>query len=145
MSFGTFSYPMPVNEPVLSYGPGTVEKKRLKEVLAELKKQEVDIPMYIGKEVRTNNKKAIRPPHDTKHVLGYFHAGEEKHVHLAIETALAAKQSWADTSWEERAGIFLKAADLLATKYRPYINGVTMLGQSKTVFQAEIDAAERRD
>src|SRR5258705_5258815 len=142
MSIGTFSYPMPVNEPVLSYAPGSAEKKRLKEVLAELKSSETDVPMYIGsKEVRTGKKTAIHPPHEIKHVLGYFNAGEEKHVHQAIEAALAAKESWANTSWETRAGIFLKAADLLATKYRPYINGTTMLGQSKNPFQAEIDAA----
>jgi 1-pyrroline-5-carboxylate dehydrogenase len=142
MSIGTFSYPMPVNEPVLSYLPNSPEKKRLKEVLAELKKQVVDIPMYIGnKEVRTNKKLAIHPPHEISHTLGYFNAGEEKHVQQAIEAALAAKDAWANMSWENRANIFLKAADLLATKYRPYINGCTMLGQSKNVFQAEIDAA----
>ncbi len=142
MSFGTFSYPMPVNEPVLNYGPGSPEKKRLKEVLAELKSQEADVPMYIGsKEVRTNKKVAMHPPHEKAHTLGYFHAGEEKHVHLAIDAALAAKESWAATTWENRANIFLKAADLIATKYRPYINGTTMLGQSKNAFQAEIDSA----
>jgi len=142
MNLGYFSYPMPVNEPVLNYGPGSAEKKRLKEVLAELKNEVIDVPMYIGgKEVRTNNKVAMHPPHEIKHVLGYFHAGEEKHVHLSIEAALAAKESWADMSWENRANIFLKAADLLATKYRPYINGTTMLGQSKNAYQAEIDAA----
>lgn len=142
MSFGTFSYPMPVNEPVLNYGAGSPEKKRLKAVLAELKSQEADVPMYIGsKEVRTNKKIAIHPPHETSHTLGYFHAGEEKHVHQAIEAALAAKESWAATSWENRANIFLKAADLIATKYRPYMNGTTMLGQSKNAYQAEIDSA----
>ncbi len=142
MSFGTFAYPMPANEPVLNYGPGSPEKKRLKEVLAELKSQEADIPMYIGnKEVRTNKKKAIHPPHEISHTLGYFHAGEEKHVYQAIEAALAAKENWAATSWENRANIFLKAADLIATKYRPYMNGTTMLGQSKNAFQAEIDSA----
>ncbi|MBK7289485.1 MAG: L-glutamate gamma-semialdehyde dehydrogenase [Chitinophagaceae bacterium] len=142
MSIGTFSYPMPVNEPILSYAPSSAEKKRLKEVLKELKSSEVDVPMYIGsKEVRTGKKVAMHPPHETKHTLGYFHAGEEKHVHQAIEAALAAKESWENMSWENRAGIFLKAADLLATKYRPYINGTTMLGQSKNAFQAEIDAA----
>jgi len=142
MSTGTFSYPMPVNEPVLSYAPNSPEKKRLKEVLAELKSQEIDVPMYIGsKEVRTNKKIVIHPPHQTKHTLGHFHAGEEKHVYQAIEAALAAKESWENTSWENRANIFLKAADLIATKYRPYMNGTTMLGQSKNVFQAEIDAA----
>jgi len=145
MSIGTFSYPMPVNEPVLSYGPGSAEKKRLKEVLSELKKQEMDIPMYIGsKEVRTNKKVAIRPPHQTKHVLGYFHAGEQKHVEQAIEAALAAKEDWANMSWENRAAIFLKVADLMANKYRPYMNGTTMLGQSKNAYQAEIDAACER-
>jgi 1-pyrroline-5-carboxylate dehydrogenase len=142
MSIGTFSYPMPVNEPVLAYAPGSPERKRLKEVLAELKSTEEDIPMYIGsKEVRTGKKVAIRPPHETSHVLGYFHAGDEKHVNQAIDAALAARESWAQTSWENRAGIFLKAADLMATKYRPYMNGTTMLGQSKNAFQAEIDAA----
>ncbi len=142
MKFGTFQYPMPANEPVLNYGPGSAEKKRLKEVLAELKSQQADVPMYIGgKEVRTNKKVAMHPPHETKHVLGYFHAGEEKHVQQAIDAALAAKDSWAAMSWENRANIFLKAADLIATKYRPYMNGTTMLGQSKNAFQAEIDSA----
>ncbi len=142
MKFGTFQYPMPANEPVLNYGSGSAEKKRLKEVLAELKSQQADVPMYIGgKEVRTNKKVAIYPPHETKHVLGYFHAGEEKHVQQAIDAALAAKDSWAAMSWENRANIFLKAADLIATKYRPYMNGTTMLGQSKNAFQAEIDSA----
>lgn len=142
MSVGTFNYPMPVNEPVLNYAPGSPERKKLKETLAELKSQQVDIPMYIGgKEVRTNKKQAIHPPHELAHTLGYFHAGEEKHVNQAIEAALAAKENWENTSWENRANIFLKAADLLATKYRSYINGTTMLGQSKNAYQAEIDAA----
>ena len=132
MSTGTFSYPLPTNEPVLNYAPGSAEKKRLKEVLKELKSQVADIPQFIGaKEVRSGNKIAIRPPHEKKHVLGYFHKGEEKHVVQAIEAALAVKQHWCSLSWENRAHIFLKAADLLATKYRPYINGTTMLGQSK--------------
>lgn len=142
MQYGNFSYPLPANEPVLSYGPGSAEKKRLKEVLSELKSQQPDIPMYIGsKEVRTKRKIAIHPPHQRNHTLGYFNAGDEKHVQQAIDAALAARESWASLSWENRAGIFLKAADLLATKYRPYINGTTMLGQSKNAFQAEIDAA----
>jgi 1-pyrroline-5-carboxylate dehydrogenase len=142
MSLGTFYYPLPVNEPVLNYGPGSPEKIRLKAALKELKSQVLDIPQYIGlKEVRTGNKIAIHPPHEKKHLLGYFHKGEAKHVQQAIEAALAAKQEWANLSWENRAHIFLKAADLLATKYRPYINAATMLGQSKNAFQAEIDAA----
>jgi len=142
MSLGYFSYPLPVNEPVLNYGPGSAEKKRLKEVLAELKKQQADIPMYIGgKEIRTNKKFSLHPPHDHAHTLGYFHEGESKHVQQAISAALAAKENWAAMSWENRANIFLKAADLIATKYRPYMNGTTMLGQSKNAYQAEIDAA----
>jgi 1-pyrroline-5-carboxylate dehydrogenase len=142
MSLGTFSYPLPANEPVLNYGPGSAEKKRLKEVLALLKKEKADIPMYIGgKEVRTNKTQTIHPPHERKHTLGQFHTGTEKHVQQAIDAALAAKDSWAAMSWEDRAAIFLKAADLIATKYRPYMNGTTMLGQSKNAYQAEIDAA----
>ena len=142
MSLGYFSYPMPVNEPVLNYAPGSPEKKRLKEVLAELKKEQADIPMYIGgKEIRTANKVAVRPPHETAHTLGHFHHGEELHVKQAIDAALAARESWAAMSWENRANIFLKAADLIATKYRPYMNGTTMLGQSKNAYQAEIDSA----
>lgn len=142
MSLGTFSYPLPANEPVLNYAPGSPEKKRLKEVLQELKSEEADIPMYIGsKEVRSGKKVAIHPPHELKHTLGYFHHGDEKHIKQAIDAALAAKESWAAMNWENRAAIFLKAADLIATKYRPYMNGTTMLCQSKNVYQAEIDAA----
>ncbi len=135
-------FPMPVNEPVLSYAPGSPEKARLKSVLAELKKQKADIPMYIGsEEVRTGLKHPIRPPHDHGYVLGHFHQGEEKHVRQAIRAALSAKKSWADMSWENRANIFLKAADLISTTYRQYMNATTMLGQSKNAFQAEIDSA----
>ena len=142
MQTGTFNYPLPTNEPVLSYAPGSPEKNKLKLALAELKSNILDIPMYIGgKEVRTGTTKAIRPPHEHKHVLGHFHSGAAPHVNAAIESALAAKESWAAMLWESRAAIFLKAADLLATKYRPYINATTMLGQSKNAFQAEIDAA----
>jgi 1-pyrroline-5-carboxylate dehydrogenase len=142
MNLGYFNYPLPVNEPVLNYAPGSAEKKRLKEVLAELKSTEIDVPMYIGgKEVRTHKKHAMRPPHEHKHILGYFHEGEEKHVQQAIDAALAAKENWANMSWESRANIFLRAADLIATKYRPYMNGTTMLGQSKNAYQAEIDSA----
>ncbi len=94
-----------------------------------------------AEEVRTGNTMDIRPPHERNHVLGKFHIGEAKHVTKAINAALKAKDKWANMSWENRANIFLKAADLLATKYRPYINGTTMLGQSKNCYQAEIDAA----
>jgi 1-pyrroline-5-carboxylate dehydrogenase len=142
MNLGYFSYPLPVNETVLSYGPGTPERKALKAVLKELKHGEADIPMYIGgKEVRTGKKVAIHPPHETAHTLGHFHAGNESHVTQAIEAALAAKTAWASMSWENRANIFIRAADLISTKYRMHMNGTTMLGQSKNAFQAEIDAA----
>jgi 1-pyrroline-5-carboxylate dehydrogenase len=142
MSLGYFNYPMPVNEAVLNYAPGSKEREILKNTLAELKGQQADIPMYIGgQEVRTGKKTAIHPPHETAHVLGHFHNGDETHINQAIEAALAAKDSWAALSWENRANIFLKAADLIATKYRPYMNGTTMLGQSKNAYQAEIDSA----
>jgi 1-pyrroline-5-carboxylate dehydrogenase len=142
MSIGTFYYPLPTNEPVLNYAPGSAEKMALKKALKELKSTTMDIPMYIGsKEVRTGKKADIRPPHEHAHILGQFHMGEEKHVKQAIDAALEARSAWSNMSWEQRAHIFLKAADLLATKYRPYINAATMLGQSKNAFQAEIDAA----
>ena len=133
---------MPVNEPVHTYAPGTAEREALKKTLAELKNQQADIPMYIGgEEIRTGDMHPIHPPHETAATLGHFHGGDETHVHQAIEAALSARQQWADMSWESRANIFLRAADLIATKYRYLMNGTTMLGQSKNVFQAEIDSA----
>jgi 1-pyrroline-5-carboxylate dehydrogenase len=142
MQYGDFYYPLPANEPVLNYAPGSAEKKRLKEVLKELKTSKVDVPMYIGsEEIRTGKTLQIHPPHEHKHVLGQFHTGDAVHVKRAITAALDVKEKWANLSWENRANIFLKAADLLATKYRPYINATTMLGQSKNAYQAEIDAA----
>lgn len=141
MSIGTFSYPMPTNEPVQQFAPGSAEKAALKKALAEAKKKQLDIPMYIGgKAVRTDKKVAIHPPHELSHTLGHFNAGEEKHAHQAISAALQAKDKWAALSWENRAHIFLKAADLLATKYRYQMLAATMLGQSKNAFQAEIDS-----
>ena len=142
MHYGDFYYPMPVNEPVLNYAPGSKEKLALKAVLKELKSARVDVPMYIGHEVvRTGNKKELRPPHEHKHLLGHYHEGNASHVAKAIAAALKAKEKWAGLSWENRANIFLKAADLLATKYRAHIVASTMLGQSKNPYQAEIDAA----
>ena len=142
MNLGYFSYPMPVNEPVYSYAPGSAEREALKKTLKELKSAELDIPMYIGsEEVRTGNKQAIHPPHEISATIAHFHAGDESHVHKAIEAALAAKQAWADMSWESRANIFLRAADLISARYRYHMNATTMLGQSKSVYQAEIDSA----
>lgn len=132
----------PKNEPVLSYAPGTPERKALKAALKELKDTERDIPMYInGEEVRSGKKMEIRPPHETKHLLGHFHKSDENHVHAAINAALNARAAWAEMPWESRAAIFLKAADLLANKYRFRMNAATMLGQSKNAYQAEIDSA----
>jgi len=142
MNFGDFHYPLPANEPIYSYAPGSPERARLKEVLAELKSEVIDVPMYIGgKEVRTGKTVEMRPPHERAHLLGHFHAGDRTHVETAIEAALGAREAWSNLSWENRANIFLRAADLIATKYRPYMNGTTMLGQSKNAFQAEIDSA----
>jgi 1-pyrroline-5-carboxylate dehydrogenase len=142
MNIGYFNYPLPPNEPVLSYGPGSPEKKLLKKAIAELKSVEQDIPAVIGgKEIRSGNKIKIRPPHELSHTLGYFHRSSKEQIHLAIEAALKAKVSWETLNWENRAAIFLKAADLLAGKYRSRMNGATMLGQSKNAYQAEIDSA----
>jgi 1-pyrroline-5-carboxylate dehydrogenase len=142
MSNGNFKVPQAVNEPVLNYGPGSPERKALQAALAEARSKEKDVPMYIdGKEVRTDRKKRLSPPHDHQHTLGHYHEGDATHVKAAIEAALKAKDAWANLSWEHRASIFLKAADLLAGPYRPIINAATMLGQSKNAYQAEIDAA----
>lgn len=142
MSTGFFHVPVPKNEPVLTYAPGTKERAALKQALADARATVVDVPMYIGaEEVRSGNKKPLNPPHDHKHLLGHFHEGDKSHVEQAINAALAAKEMWAGLSWENRASIFLKAADLLAGPYRNKINAATMLGQSKNAFQAEIDSA----
>jgi len=142
MSTGFFHIPVPKNEPVLSYAPGSKEREALKKALAQARATVLDIPMYIGaEEVRSDKKKALTPPHDHQHILGYFHEGDKSHVEQAINAAMAAKELWAGLSWENRASIFLKAADLLAGPYRYKINAATMLGQSKNAFQAEIDSA----
>ncbi|HTF20423.1 MAG TPA: L-glutamate gamma-semialdehyde dehydrogenase [Chryseolinea sp.] len=142
MPKGIYHIPYPKNEPVLSYGPGTKERAALRLALEAARGVTADIPMYIGgEEVRSGNKIALRPPHDHQHVLGYFHEGDAGHVEQAVQAALNAKPLWDDLSWEHRASIFLKAADLLAGPYRYEINAATMLGQSKNAYQAEIDAA----
>lgn len=142
MSFGFFNVPAPANEPVREYQPGSPEREALKEALVHFRSRETDVPMYIGgKEVRTERKLRISPPHDHQHTLGYFHEGNAEHVEQAIEAALLAKGAWNNLSWEHRASIFLKAAELLAGPYRARINAATMLGQSKNAYQAEIDSA----
>jgi 1-pyrroline-5-carboxylate dehydrogenase len=142
MSKGFYKLPLPKNEPVLSYAPGSKERAALKKAIEEARATVIDIPMYIdGKEVRSEKKKSISPPHDHQHVIGNFYEGDKSHVEQAINAALKAKDSWADLSWENRASIFLKAADLLAGPYRYKMNAATMLGQSKNAYQAEIDSA----
>lgn len=142
MSTGFFAIPHPKNEPLLAYAPGSKERAELQKALREARGRVLDIPMYIGgEEVRSDRKKPIHPPHDHQHVLGHFHEGDKSHVEQAIQAALAAKELWADLSWENRASIFLKAAELLAGPYRYEMNAATMLGQSKNAFQAEIDSA----
>ena len=142
MAKGFFHIPIPKNEPVYSYAPGSPERTALKRALDEARASVADIPMYIGgEEVRTGNKIALRPPHDHQHLLGHFHEGDAGHVEQAVQAALNARSLWVDLSWEQRASVFLKAADLLAGPYRYEINAATMLGQSKNAYQAEIDAA----
>ena len=133
---------IPINEPVLEYKSKSKEKIELKKKIQELKNKEIDIPMYIGgKEIRTKNKIRISPPHDHNHTLGHYNKGDESHVKSAIKAALDAKENWNRMGSYKRAKIFIKAAELLAGPYRSEINATTMLGQSKNVFQAEIDAA----
>ncbi|WP_131538715.1 L-glutamate gamma-semialdehyde dehydrogenase [Pedobacter nototheniae] len=139
---GFFNVPTPVNEPILNYAPGSKERALLKEALAEARAHQQDIPMYIGgKAVHTSKKGKVVPPHDHQHILAQFSIGDKTHINQAIEAALAAKQDWENLTWEHRAAIFLKAADLIAGKYRYKLNAATMLGQSKNAYQAEIDAA----
>ncbi|MFN0014134.1 MAG: L-glutamate gamma-semialdehyde dehydrogenase [Saprospiraceae bacterium] len=140
MSDAIFQVPHPVNEPILNYAPGSAEKHALKKVLAELKSSPRDVPMYIGgRHIFTEKKTAIRPPHELAHTLGHHAVGTADHVRDAIAAALAAKPAWEAMPWQDRAAIFLKAADLLAGPYRAKMNAATMLCQSKSVFQAEID------
>ena len=142
MSNGFFKVPTPINEQNLAFAPGTAERAALKAQIKQYKSESADLPMFIGgKEIRTGNTAEMHPPHEIKHTLGVYHKGTAEHVRMAIDAALKAKQDWENMSWEHRAAIFLKAADLLAGSYRAKINASTMLGQSKNVFQAEIDGA----
>ena len=142
MSKGFFNVPVAKNEPVKSYAPGSPERAELKKALADLRSAEVDLPMIIGgKEIKTDKKVRIFPPHDIKHTLGYYHQGNASHVQMAIDAAMVAHEKWNSMAWHHRAAIFLKAADLISGPYRAKMNAATMLGQSKNAFQAEIDAA----
>ncbi|HHP7240303.1 MAG TPA: L-glutamate gamma-semialdehyde dehydrogenase [Cyclobacteriaceae bacterium] len=142
MPKGVFQVPFPENEPNISYAPDSKEREVLKNTIAELKSIEIDVPMFVGQDkITTKDKRRIAPPHDHKYILGYYNQGDKSHVEQAINAALGSKEAWANLSWEHRASVFLKAADLLAGPYRSKINAATMLGQSKTALQAEIDAA----
>ncbi|MCX6221160.1 MAG: L-glutamate gamma-semialdehyde dehydrogenase [Bacteroidia bacterium] len=142
MSTGFYNVPIPVNEPIKSYAPGSPERLELQQKIQELRAKQVDLPMIInGQEVRSGKKVEMFPPHDLAHKLGCYHLGDKTHVLQAIEAALKAKSEWANTPWQHRAAVILKAADLIAGPYRSKINAATMLGQSKNAYQAEIDAA----
>jgi 1-pyrroline-5-carboxylate dehydrogenase len=142
MANAYFNVPVADNEPVLGYAPGSSEKEELQAVYAEMKESQIDAPMFIGnKEVTTDNKVSMHPPHDHQHLLGHFNMGTGAHVTQAIDAALAARTQWAETPWQDRAAIFLKAAELLAGPFRAKMNAATMLCQSKNAMQAEIDAA----
>lgn len=141
MSNALYEIPNIANERVLGYAPGSPERKALEAALKEAKSQEKDIPMVIGGQaVKTDNRIAIHPPHELSHTLGYYHKGGPEHVRMAIDSTMKAKESWEKMPWQERAAIFLKAADLLSGPYRQRINAATMLCQSKNAYQAEIDA-----
>jgi len=142
MSAGFYKLSRPANEPVKSYAPGSPEKRELKQELQRLAGETVEIPLLIGgEEVRTGKTGKCVMPHDHQHLLGTYHKAGPAEVEKAIAAAREAKNDWAALPWEERATVFLKAGELLATRYRPLLNAATMLGQSKNVFQAEIDSA----
>ena len=143
MPKGIYQMPFPINEPVNDFAPGSIERESLLNKYEQMYSQEpIKVPLYIGnKEIHTDRQLPMNPPHDHKHTLGHFSMGDKSHVEKAIKCALDARSAWASLPWENRATIFLKAADLLAGPYRDEMNAATMLGQSKNVFQAEIDAA----
>ncbi|HMC00648.1 MAG TPA: aldehyde dehydrogenase family protein, partial [Flavobacteriaceae bacterium] len=142
MGKGFFNVPIAINEPVKSYAPGSSERDTVLKAYKKMYNSKVDVPMYInGKDVVTGNTKTMSPPHDHQHIVGTYHLAEKKHIEEAISTALEARKTWSVLPWEQRAGIFLKAAELIAGPYRAKINAATMIAQSKTIHQAEIDAA----
>nr|WP_321222104.1 L-glutamate gamma-semialdehyde dehydrogenase [uncultured Psychroserpens sp.] len=142
MGKGFFNVPVAINEPVKSYAPGSPEREAVLKAYKKMFNETIDVPMYInGKDVKTGNTKTMSAPHDHQHVVGTYHLAEKSHVDDAIATALEARKNWSQLPWEQRAGIFLKAAELIAGPYRAKINAATMIAQSKTVHQAEIDAA----
>jgi 1-pyrroline-5-carboxylate dehydrogenase len=142
MGKGFFEVPIAVNDPIKEYAPGSPERKAVSETYKAMYNSTIDVPLYInGKNITTGNTATMSPPHDHKHILGTYHKAEKNHIEEAIATALEARKAWSQTPWEQRAAIFLRAAELVAGPYRARINAATMLAQSKTVHQAEIDAA----
>ena len=142
MGKGFFQVPTAINEPIKSYAPGSRERDEVLEQYKVFFNGNVEIPLYIGaEEIKTGNTKPMSPPHDHKHIVGHYHLAEQKHVESAIKNGLVSRAAWADLSWEQRAAIFLKAAELIAGPYRARINAATMIAQSKNIHQAEIDAA----
>ncbi|WP_303317070.1 L-glutamate gamma-semialdehyde dehydrogenase [Flavivirga abyssicola] len=142
MGKGFFNVPVAINEPVKSYAPGSPEREAVLKAYKEMFNSQIDVPLYInGKDIETGNTRTMSPPHDHKHVVGTYHLAEKSHIDAAISTALEARKNWSQMPWEQRAGIFLKAAELIAGPYRAKINAATMIAQSKTIHQAEIDAA----
>lgn len=142
MGKGFFNVPVAVNEPVKSYAPGSPEREAVLNTYKDMFNSKIDIPLYInGSDVKTGNTKTLSAPHDHQHIVGSYHLADKSHVESAISTALEARTAWAELPWEQRAGIFLKAAELIAGPYRAKINAATMIAQSKNIHQAEIDAA----
>ncbi|MEM9649675.1 MAG: L-glutamate gamma-semialdehyde dehydrogenase [Bacteroidota bacterium] len=142
MGKGFFQVPTAYNEPIKSYAPGTPEREQVLQQYDAYYNGNVEVPLYIGsEEIRTGNTQTMSPPHEHAHVVGSYHLAEKKHVEKAIANGLEAREKWANLTWEQRAAIFLKAADLVAGPYRAKINAATMMAQSKTIHQAEIDAA----
>ncbi|MFD0991491.1 L-glutamate gamma-semialdehyde dehydrogenase [Mariniflexile jejuense] len=142
MGKGFFNVPIAINEPVKSYAPGTPERDAVLKAYNTMYNSTIDVPLYInGQDVITGNTRTMSPPHDHKHVVGTYHLAEKSHIDDAIATALEARKTWSKMPWEQRAAIFLKAAELVAGPYRYKINAATMIAQSKNIFQAEIDAA----
>ena len=139
---GFFNIPKAVNEPVKGYAPNSPEKTRVLEAYKAMWNSKIDVPLYIGsEEIFTGNTKNMSAPHDHQHVVGTYHLAEKSHVEKAIANALESRTKWANMAWEQRAAIFLKAAELIAGPYRAKINAATMIAQSKTIHQAEIDAS----
>ncbi len=142
MPKGFFNVPKAVNEPVKSYAPNSPEKAAVLAAYKKMWNETIDVPMYIGSEqIRTGNTRTMSAPHDHQHIVGTYHLAEKSHIDKAIASALEARKAWANMPWEQRAAIFLKAAELIAGPYRARINAATMIAQSKTIFQAEIDAS----